>query len=256
MADDTGQDEHPPTTAPAPDPAAQSRALVRSALKGSLATLDRASGHPYASLVLVATEPDGRPVFLISRLALHTRNLEEDPRCSLLIDGTDGLGNPLTGGRLTLLGRAHKSASETARARFLARHPSAQGYAGFADFAFYTMVIESGHYIGGFGRIVDLAAGALTTDVTDAGALLAAEPDIVSHMNEDHADAVALYATVLAGKAAGAWQMCGIDPDGADLLHCTSAARIAFPARVLTPGQARETLVALVRQARARQTPA
>jgi hypothetical protein len=256
MADKSGQDgpQHP--AASTLDPAVVSRVLMRSALKGSIATLDRSSGHPYASLVLVATEPDGSPVFLISRLALHTRNLEQDPRCSLLIDGTDGLGNPLAGGRLTLIGKAHKSANPAVRTRFLARHPSAQDYAEFADFAFYTLAVEGGHFIGGFGRIVDLAARELTSDVRDAGALVAAEPDIVSHMNEDHADAVALYATVLAGKAEGAWRMSGIDPEGADLLHCTSAARIVFPTRVLTPGQAREALVALVGEARARQSSA
>lgn len=66
---------------------AQSRALVRSALKGALATVHNATGHPYASLVLTATEPDGTPVFLISRLALHTQNLKKDTRATMLVDG-------------------------------------------------------------------------------------------------------------------------------------------------------------------------
>jgi putative heme iron utilization protein len=166
------------------------------------------------------------------------------------------LGDPLTGSRLTLTGKARKSDSPTARRRFLARHPSAEGYAGFADFAFYTLEIERGHYIGGFGRIVDLAPAALMTDVADAGALIQGEPDIVAHMNSDHLDAVALYATELANCAPGDWQMCGIDPLGADLLHRTNAARIDFPDRVRTPTKAREMLVALVRQARAQQNRA
>src|SRR5262245_23812236 len=103
-----------------PDDVARSaRRLVRTALKGTLATLDRETGHPYASLVLVATEPNGVPIFLISRLALHTRNLEKDPRASVLIDGTDGLGDPLAGGRLTLNGLVRRSTSATARRRFL-----------------------------------------------------------------------------------------------------------------------------------------
>lgn len=247
-------DKSPPgEPATPPEPAPASRRLIRTALKASLATLDRATGHPYASLILVATEPDGAPVFLISRLALHTRNLEKDPRASLLIDGTGGLGDPLTGGRLTLMGAARPSASPTARRRFLARHPSAEGYAGFADFSIYALEVASGHYIGGFGRIVDLAPAALMTDTADAGALIEAEPDIVAHMNSDHGDALALYATELAQRPAGDWRMCGIDPDGADLLHCTNAARVDFPKRVRSPGEARETLVALVRQARAQQ---
>jgi hypothetical protein len=99
---------------------------MRTALKGALATLDRATGHPYASLILLATEPGGAPTFLISRLALHTRNLEQDSRASVLIDGTGGLGDPLTGGRLTLTGVARPSTSPTALRRFLARHPSAE----------------------------------------------------------------------------------------------------------------------------------
>jgi putative heme iron utilization protein len=226
---------------------------MRTALKGALGTLDRETGHQYASLILLATEPAGAPVFLISRLALHTRNLEKDPRASILIDGTGGLGDPLTGGRLTVTGVARPSASPTALRRFLARHPTAEGYARFADFSVYELEVARGHYIGGFGRIVDLPPAALLTDVADAPALIEAEPDIVAHMNSDHADAVTLYATELAGCPAGAWRMVGVDPDGADLLHCTSAARIDFPQRVRTPGEARGALVSLVQQARTRQ---
>lgn len=236
----------------ADETARAARRLMRTALKGSLATLDRETGRPYASLILVATEPNGAPIFLISRLALHTRNLEKDPRASVLIDGTGGLGDPLTGGRLTLSGQARPSASPIGLRRFLARHPSAEGYAGFADFSLYAMEVAGGHYIGGFGRIVDLPPAALLTNVADAGALIEAEADIIAHMNSDHADAVALYATGLAGADAGEWRMSGIDPDGADLLRCTSAARINFPSRVRTPGEARTMLVSQVQQARAR----
>jgi len=232
------------------------RRLVRTAFKGALATLDRETGHPYASLILVATEPDGAPVFLISRLALHTRNLQKDPRASVLIDGTGGLGDPLTGGRLTLRGEARPSTSSTALRRFLARHPSAEGYAGFADFSAYVMDVSGGHYIGGFGRIVDLSPAALLTGTDDARPLIEAEPDIIAHMNADHADAVALYATVLAGAEAGEWRMSGIDPDGADLLHRTSPARLEFPIRVCTPAEARAMLASQVQQARARQQSA
>ena len=114
------------------EPAAAARRLIRTALKASLGTLDRASGHPYASLVLVATEPDGAPILLISRLALHTQNLCADARASLLIDGTAELSEPLTGGRLTLTGRAQPTVSPTAKLRFLARHESARAYAEFS----------------------------------------------------------------------------------------------------------------------------
>jgi heme oxygenase (biliverdin-IX-beta and delta-forming) len=248
----TDQSAHPRPAA-LDDPASASRHLMRLALKGALATLDRHLGHPYASLVLLATDPTGAPLFLISRLAQHTRNLEQDPRASLLLDGTDGLADPLTGGRLTLTGTAAPCPDPAALRRFLARHPSAQGYAQFADFRLYALTVTQGHYVGGFGRIVDLSAPSLLTGTADAGDLLAAEPEILAHMNADHADAIDLCAAELAGRAAGAWRMVGVDPAGIDLLQCTMAARIDFPEPIRTPGQARAQLVSLVQQARARR---
>jgi putative heme iron utilization protein len=237
------------------EPASAARRLMRTALKGSLATLDRETGHPYASLVLVATEPDGAPIFLISKLALHTKNLQKDPRASVLVDGTGDLADPLTGGRVTLMGEARPTDSPTAMRRFLARHPSAEGYAGFTDFAVYRLSPARGHYIGGFGRIVDLKPESLLIDVADARGLIEAEADIIEHMNSDHADAVALYATELAHFAPGAWRMSGIDPAGADLLHCTTAARSEFPSRLRTPAEARGALVSLAGEARAKRQP-
>ena len=239
------------------EPASAARRLMRTALKGSVATLDRETGHPYASLVLVATEPDGAPIFLISSLALHTRNLQKDPRASVLLDGTGGLGDPLTGGRLTVMGEARPSSDPMALRRFLARHRSAEGYAGFADFAVYRLTPIGGHYVGGFGRIVDLKPASLLTDIADARELIEAEADTIEHMNSDHADAVVLYATALARCPPGAWEMCGIDPDGIDLLHRTNLARVDFPGRVRTPSEARDALLALAHAAQAkRQTGA
>lgn len=232
--------------------ATAARRLVRTALKACLATLDRETGHPYPSLVLVATEPDGSPILLLSRLAQHTRNLEADGRAAILFDGTDGLGDPLAGGRVTVSGNVRPTDSDTAMRRFVARHTSAQGYAAFADFAAYTLSMAKGHFIGGFGRIVSLDAAALMTPAEGAAELIRAEPDIIEHMNADHADAVALYATQLAGGEPGEWRMVGIDPAGCDLLHRTNAARIDFPDLVHTPTQARVALVALAKEARSR----
>lgn len=242
--------------ADASGPAAAARHLIRTALKASLGTLDRASGHPHASLVLVAAEPDGTPLLLISRLALHTQNLGVDARASLLIDGTADLGDPMTGGRLTLTGHARPTTSSTAKARFLARHVSARTYADFPDFAMYGFEITGCHYIGGFGRIVDLAPAQLLCNVSDATELTAAETDIVNHMNSDHADALSLYAEELAQCAPGIWRMCGIDPDGFDLLHCSKVARVEFPSPARTPSEAREALIALVKKARAQRNAA
>ena len=230
--------------------AREARDLLKTALKGSIATLDKASGHPYASLVLTATEQDGTPLFLISRLALHTQNLQADSLASLLVDGTDNQADPLPGARVTFIGNVRPTGSTTARARFLARHPSAGGYASFPDFAFYALSIESAHFIGGFGRIVDLPASDLLISLASAEGLAAAEEGIVSHMNEDHADAIALYATKLLGSPAGAWRMTGIDPEGCDLVLGARGLRLPFDNLITSASEARTELVRLVNVAR------
>lgn len=230
------------------------RSMIRAALKGALATVHKVSGHPYASLVLAATDADGTPILLISKLAVHTQNLAADPRASLLIDATgtqaDPQADPMEGARLTLIGEARPTTSATARARFLARHPAAAGYADFPDFGFYALNVQSAHYIGGFGKIVDLPASDLLLSLEGAEDLVAAEPDIVSHMNEDHADAIALYATKLLGAAPGAWRMTGIDPEGCDLVLGAHGARLPFATRVTSAADARAELVRLVGVAR------
>ncbi len=171
----------PPASSPPPEsPAAASRRLLRTALKAALATLEE--GHPYASLVLVATEADGAPVLLISRLAVHTRNVEKDPRVTLLFDGTGDEADPLSGPRVTVRGTLRKTDKPQALRRFLARHPSAEAYAGFADFSTYTMDVTGAHYIGGFGRIVDIPPTDILTATEAAQSLLDAEPEILAHM--------------------------------------------------------------------------
>lgn len=235
-----------------PTPRDAVRDLLRKGLKAALATLDRTSGHPYASLVTIATEPDATPLILISRLALHTQNIAADGRASLMIDGTNSVGDPLAGGRVTVIGHAETTQSATARHRFLARHPHAASYVDFPDFAFYRLVIERAHFIGGFGRIVDLAPADILVDLGDAEALVAAEEGIIEHMNADHADAVRLYATALLGARDGDWRMIGIDPLGLDMLFEGEALRLGFERRITSPDAARKELVRLVDVARAR----
>lgn len=235
---------------PGAAPKAEAKRLLRCGLKAALATIDRETGYPYASLITVATSAGGAPVFLISRLAKHTTNLLADPRASILYDGTGGLGDPLEGGRISLRGEAHPIDDPRAEARFLARHPSARSYAGFADFSFYGLRIEGAHYVGGFGSIHDFSPEDLLTPLGGAEALLDAEPDIVEHMNEDHADAVELYATKLLGAPPGAWRFAGCDPDGCDLVLEDRALRLDFPQRVTSPQTVRTTLARLARKAR------
>jgi putative heme iron utilization protein len=245
-----------PETAPAPDFDAKSTAkkLLRAIRAGALATIDRNTGHPFGSLVNVATDSDGSPLILISQLSSHTANLEADSRASVLL-ATAGKGDPLAHPRLTVLGRFAKITRDAAdeahlRRRFLARHPKAELYAGFADFALWRMTIESAHLNAGFARAADLAAADVTTDISGARKLLEAETSAVAHMNADHADAVALYATKLLAAAVGPWQVTGLDPDGLDLACGDAVLRLEFPQRVTSAGRLREVLANLAKQAR------
>jgi putative heme iron utilization protein len=216
--------------------------------------LDRNTGHPFASLVNVATDIDGSPVILTSRLSTHTANLEADGRTSVLLAET-GKGDPLAHPRLTMLGtfaRVDRDSAENARVRrrFLARHPKSELYAGFGDFSFWRMTVASAHLNGGFARAADLTSADVLTDLSGADELIAAEEDAVAHMNADHAGAILLYATNLLGADAGPWRISGLDPDGADLTAGDRSARLAFEQRVTTPGALRQVLVALAKDAR------
>ncbi len=246
-----------PENAPAPDfePKAVARGLLRATRAGSLATLDRNTGHPFASLVNVATDVDGAPLILISRLSTHTANLEVDGRASLLLAAT-GKGDPLAHPRLTLLGtfvqlgRDHGD-EPRARRRFLARHPKSELYAGFADFSFWRLDSVSAHLNGGFARAADLTAADVLTDIVGADDLIAAEAGAVTHMNDDHADAVRLYATKLLGGEDGPWRLTGLDPDGLDLALGDVILRLPFAHRIATAEQLRKTVVDLAARARA-----
>jgi putative heme iron utilization protein len=251
-----------PETAPAPDFDAKSAAkmLLRSVRAGALATIDRNTGHPFGSLVNVATDSDGSPLILVSRLSTHTANLETDSRASVLLAAA-GKGDPLAHPRLTVLGRFVQIAREQPdeprlRRRFLARHPKAELYAGFADFAFWRLLIASAHLNAGFARAADLAAADVITNISDAKDLIEAEASALAHMNEDHAGAVQLYATELLGTQSGAgegsWRVTGLDPDGLDLARGDTLLRLPFRERVTTARQLREVLADLAKQARGR----
>lgn len=234
-------------------PATAAQALMRGLDRASLATLLPGAGSawPYASLVLTAVDHDLAPILLISDLAEHSRAIAANPRICLLFDGTIGLDQPLTGPRLSVLGEAAKSQAPALRARFLARHPDASLYADFGDFNVYRVAIERAHFVAGFGRIEAIEGAALRIDPAPWQALVEREADIVTHMNQDHADAVGLYATRLLGLGAGEWRVTGIDAFGCDLRWRGQVARLPFDAPVGDAEAARRALVALVRRARA-----
>jgi putative heme iron utilization protein len=232
------------------DPRTAVRTLLRESRSGALATLTPDAGAPYCSLVNVASAADGAPLLLISGLALHTKNILADSRVSLMLDERKE-GDPLQDARVTLMGRASVTQSEHDRARYLARQPEAEMFAGFADFALYRIAIERAHLVAGFGRIVDLLPADILVDLSGADELLAAEAGAVVHMNADHADAVRLYATKLLGAPDGAWRCAGFDPEGMELQNGRAALRLTFPQRVTGGGLLRAVLKQLAEAARA-----
>lgn len=234
------------------DPITVAKGLLRASRAGTLATLDRNTGHPFASLTNIATDIDGSPIILVSRLATHTANLERDGRASVLLAAT-GKGDPLAHPRLTVLGSFVQGHDKPRFAqRFLARHPKAELYAGFSDFSFWRMDLVSAHLNGGFARAADLTARQVLTPLDGTDALIAAEPSAVAHMNADHGDAVALYAAKLLGADGGNWRVTGIDPEGLDLAAGDNTLRLPFPRRVTGSTDLRETLKQLADEARAK----
>src|SRR5437016_66927 len=229
------------------------RSLLRRSRQGALATLMPESGDPYCSLVTVAGHADASPILLISRLALHTKNILADSRVSLMLDER-AAGDPLEGARIMLAGRAEEAAGDQAeilRRRYLNAHPSAEAFVDFKDFSFFRIVPSGAHLVAGFGRIIDLKPAQFLTDISDAAGLLEAEQGAVAHMNEDHREAMNLYATKLLGAERADWACTGCDPDGMDMQAGPATLRLEFPERVTTGTELRKMLVRLAGEARA-----
>ena len=236
------------------DPSRLARSLLRRSRQGALATLMAGSGDPYCSLVNVASHADASPILLISRLALHTKNILGDNRVSLMLDER-AAGDPLEGARIMLAGRAEEADPDQAgilRRRYLNAHPSAEAFIEFKDFSFFRIVPSNAHLVAGFGRIIDLKPSQFLTDVSDAAGLLEAEQGAVEHMNEDHREAMNLYATKLLGAGSADWICTGCDPDGLDMQAGAATLRLDFPERVTSGTELRKMLVRLVGEARAK----
>jgi putative heme iron utilization protein len=238
------------------DPSSVAKSLLRRSRQGALATLMASSGDPYCSLVNTASHADGSPILLISRLALHTRNILADSRVSLMLDER-AEGDPLEGSRIMLAGRAVEAADDDAvilRRRYLNAHPSAETFVNFEDFSFFRIRPNGAHLVAGFGRIVDLRPEQFLTDISGCGALLEAEQGVIEHMNADHRDTMNIYATRLLGAEAADWHCTGCDPDGIDMQAGAVTLRLDFPRRIVTAAALRQVLKELADQACAAAT--
>lgn len=244
------------TTVPTPTHAELARTLVSRIATGTLCTLaTEPDGYPYGSFVTVAFD-EGNPVFLVSTMAEHTRNLQEDSRASLLVAET-GSDDPLANGRVTLLGPCTRVDGDAGRARiaFLATHPNAAYYVDFGDFAFWRLRVESIRYIGGYGRMSWVEA--VDWHAAEPDPLAGSAAGIIAHMNDDHADAMPLYCRAFskATEITGA-TMTGVDRYGFEMSAVTKEGprpvRLAFPDPVATPEQVRTVLVAMLKTARAK----
>ncbi len=240
---------------PTPSHAEMARTLVDTAQSGTLCTLSVSpEGYPYGSLVTFAIH-EGNPIFLVSQLAVHTQNLNACERASLLV-AEAGPENPLALGRVTLVGTCTPVSDtdrDSVRSTFLEKNPQAEFYVDFADFTFFKLQVESIRYIGGFGRMS-------WVDATEWGS---AEPDpiapfassIIHHMNDDHADVMVLYCTVMSkAKDTTEATMVGVDRYGFEMSAMTKEGprpiRLGFSKPVDTAVAVREEMVALAKRVR------
>jgi heme iron utilization protein len=239
-----------------PSFAERARTLLHLGRIGSLSTLSRKQpGFPFGSVMPYALDAQGRPLFLISTMAMHTQNLLTDSRASLLVTQADESGDPLGASRATLLGNVRTLApAEVAEARelYLARYENSRYWVDFNDFSFYCMDVVDAYYVGGFGVMGWVSAA----DYGDAEAdpLADAAAGILEHMNTDHADALVLLARTFAGMEAKKAAMTSVDRLGFHVrLHTEDGvrgARVAFLREVRTPAETRSVLVEMVGQAR------
>ncbi len=205
--------------------------LMRLARTGALATLEAMGGAPLTTLIGVASDFDGAPLFLMSTLSRHTRNLAGDPRASLLLTGRRERGDPLNHPRVTLSGRVERCAAPRAKDRYLQRNPKAGLYAGFADFALYRLQIDDVHFNGGFGRAAPLTVAEILSPRQGETALVAAEEGLLAEVNAlGRAELARLAGRNATPRAPGpgGWRAIGLDAEGLDLAAGVRAARAQF----------------------------
>src|SRR5882757_1179229 len=241
---------------PEPTHAERTRTLLHLNSLGTLSTLSRKQpGFPFGSLMPYALDPAGRPLFLISNMAMHTQNLKADPRASLFITQPAADGDPLGAARATLIGNILQVPEEekaSVRELYLARHENSRYWVDFADFSFFRMDILDVYYVGGFGVMGWVEASVYEHATPDP--LSSSAPGILTHMNADHIDAMILLARTHSQLEATEATMTSVDRLGFHLRLKTAegmkGTRINFPREVTSLGETRTVLVEMVQQAR------
>jgi heme iron utilization protein len=253
----TGPSTDQPTV-PEPSFSERARTLLYMGGVGSLSTLSRRQpGFPFGSVMPYGLDNRGRPIFLISTMAMHTQNLQVDSRASLLVAQSDASGDPLGASRVTLMGNVLAiTESDVAESRnlYLARHANSKYWVDFEDFAFYRMEVVDVYYVGGFGVMGWVSASEYGLSRPDP--LADSMTEIIEHMNADHKDALVLLAGALALIESQEAAMTSVDRLGFHVRLITRdgvrGARIAFIREVKNAAETRKVLVEMVQQARSR----
>jgi len=236
--------------------AERARTLVYLGRVGSLSTVSRKQpGFPFGSVMPYGLDDRANPVLLISTMAMHTQNVQADPRSSLLVTQPDTIGDPLGASRVTLIGNILPvPVSEVGEARrvYLARYTNSKYWVDFDDFSFYRMHVVDVYYVGGFGVMGWVTDSEYYSAKPDP--LADAATDIIQHMNTDHGDALVELARVFAGIESQEVAMTSVDHLGFHVRlktqDGTRSARIAFLREVSSAEQARKVLVEMVARAR------
>ncbi len=244
--------------APEPSFAERARTLMYLGRIGSLSTLSRKQpGFPFGSVMPYGLDDYGRPIFLISTMAMHTQNLQADPRASLLVTQDDTGGDPLGAPRATLVGNvlpAPQSEVAEARKLYLARYANSKYWVDFEDFSFYRMDVLDVYYVGGFGVMGWVSA--TEYDRSQPDPLADSMAEIIQHMNADHKDALVLLARVFARIESQEAMVTAVDRLGFHvrlrIQDGVRGARIAFLRAVSNPAETRKVLVEMMQQARSR----
>ncbi len=241
---------------PEPSFAERARTLVYLGRVASLSTLSRKQpGFPFGSVMPYGLDEQGRPIFLISTMAMHTQNLKADPRASLLVTPPEADGDPLGASRVTLVGNVQtvpEAEVGSARKLYLERHANSRYWVDFEDFCFYHMELVDIYYVGGFGVMGWVDAREYERSQPDP--LADSTTEIIQHMNADHKDALVLLAREFAHMESLEATMTAVDRLGFHVRVKTQegmrGARIAFLREVSNPAETRKVLVEMVQRAR------